>query len=232
MKIVESKFDEVRKEFKLEQEKCQQEMERRLTIMFEKQEDWIGKIKEECRKGVQEMEKSYKIMKMNMKEKDEKTEQEIARIDGQIRNHQQKIDQIEKYIKGQAGKKISEEQKREWDKMEQNLEREFEELRRHAGVQPQEVRYVSCSNNSNTRKFNRNINVLHPVIFIKYIKNKCKNQGNIELKQFVGENIEGDPAMWFIGKESKIVDMQTFENKFLKQFWGTYDQNLILQYIL
>lgn len=71
-----------------------------------------------------------------------------------------------------------------------------------------------------TKKFNGKIKVLHPVIFINYIKNKSK-------KQFIRENIEVDATMWFIGKESEPADMQTFESKFFKQFWRIYEQDLI-----
>lgn len=107
---MESKFDEVRKEFNIEQEEFQQEIERSFAIMYEKQLDWVDETKrmnEECKKGFQEMEKNYKKMEMNMKEKDEKIEQEIVRI-SKLEVMNKNIDQIEKYIKEKDGGIISE----------------------------------------------------------------------------------------------------------------------------
>lgn len=107
---MESKFDEVRKEFNIEQEEFQQEIERSFAIMYEKQLDWVDETKrmnEECKKGFQEMEKNYKKMEMNMKEKDEKIEQEIVRI-SKLEAMNKNIDQIEKYIKEKDGGIISE----------------------------------------------------------------------------------------------------------------------------
>ncbi|XP_023313090.1 vicilin-like seed storage protein At2g18540 [Anoplophora glabripennis] len=131
IEIVETKFEEIRKEFKSEQKKFQQEIEMNLNKMNEKQEEWIKETKrnkEECIKKIQENVNVCNNIEEKIQERDNVIVQEIERIDKQIKNNQEKINKMEKNLNKISPEERNEEQKRQWLRVKYSLKKEKENI--------------------------------------------------------------------------------------------------------
>ncbi|XP_023311183.1 transmembrane and coiled-coil domain-containing protein 5A-like [Anoplophora glabripennis] len=93
-----------------------------------KQENEIEKIGRNMNKNTQEIEK-VKSIEEKIQERDNVIVQEIERIDRQIKNNQEKINKVEENLNKRSPEEGNEEQKRQWLRIKESLEKEMQDLK-------------------------------------------------------------------------------------------------------
>ncbi|XP_023312750.1 vicilin-like seed storage protein At2g18540, partial [Anoplophora glabripennis] len=226
---VEKRLDEVQHQCNIEHKKLEEEIDGKINKVEEKLVKEVKENIKECLIKIQEWIDGYKNMEKKMQQKEIVLNCEMEDMKGKIKNNQEKIQEIEENIQGRDRNGINEEQHNQILTLREELNKEIKMLKTKQAEQQQlEIRYVTCDKSAPTVKFNGKISVIHPMVFIKSIKNKCKIiHDSEELKQVIRENLEGEANVWFTGKESDIENIKEFEQQFLNQYWGNFNQNMI-----
>lgn len=86
--------------------------------------------------------------------------------------------------------------------------------------------HLSCVGKlDDTVKFCGDYRKIHPMNFIKTIKNKSRKIVNIDdLKEYLRMNLTGQALLWLNCKETEINSLDDFEYLFKKTFWGEIQQ--------
>lgn len=79
--------------------------------------------------------------------------------------------------------------------------------------------------NKGDHKFEGDNSKINPKVFIKILKNKIRNLTNKDdIKEMIRDSLDSHALIWFTGKEDEIEDFESFEEHFIKYFWGNNAQ--------
>lgn len=128
------------------------------------------------------------------------------------------------------------------DDMNKKIEENVEELKRLYEIGQQKIREeinykiqtpmnmgYSCSIDNNN-KFDGNIKRLHPIIFLKIIKNRLRHVHNFDdIREILRNCMLGQALMWYNSKEFSLNSFEDFEMSFLNTYWGQSHQSQLIE---
>nr|XP_023020466.1 uncharacterized protein LOC111509030 [Leptinotarsa decemlineata] len=197
-------------------------------------------------KNKQEMAQLYRDFENKMQHKNDEfysnTKQDIVDINNSIYKNSENIQKVRTEIKNN-NKEVLGKIKYVNDRLEINtnstneiinekdeenknkfitLENKIREIEENGLKTKVETTYIGlCQNVQNNNKFEGNIKKLHPIVFIKILKNKINNKiKGEEMKDIIRQHLVNQPCIWFNSQENNIQTFEDFENLFIRQYWG------------